>query len=66
MMPDLTEMLRATIGRHLVATCPRHEHLVDPQRPWLRQSSSEPCSVCGDLQAALGLEPSPASAERLV
>jgi hypothetical protein len=58
MKPDLTQMLQA-IGRHLVATCPRHERQPDRERPWLRRPSAEPCSACRDLHAALGLEPSP-------
>jgi hypothetical protein len=58
MTSDLSEMLRA-IGRHLVATCPRHVRQADPERSWLRRPSAEPCAACRDLQAALGLEPSP-------
>jgi hypothetical protein len=57
-MTDLAAMLRA-IGQHLVSTCPRHERQPDPARPWLRQPSAGPCAACRDLQAALGLEPSP-------
>ena len=65
MMPALTEML-LTIGWHLVATCPRHKRQPDPERPWLRRQSSDPCSVWRALQAALGLEPPLASAETFV
>jgi hypothetical protein len=51
-------MLRA-IGQHLVSTCPRHERQPDPAWPWLRRPSAAPCAACRELQATLGLEPSP-------
>jgi hypothetical protein len=55
-MTDLTAL--QALGRFLIQT---HDHgfQPDPERSWLRRPSAGPCAACRDLQAALGLEPSP-------
>jgi hypothetical protein len=54
-MTDLTAL--QALGRFMQT----HDHggQPDPERSWLRRPSAAPCAACRELQATLGLEPSP-------